>query len=60
MDVISKGVNTLKEMAIEMGTEVELQGKIMDELDRKVDKTTAHLNNLNKRLKDTLNRVCSL
>ncbi len=46
-------------MAVEMGNEVELQSRMLEEVETKVDKTNAHLKNLNKRMKDTLNKVLS-
>jgi len=47
----------LKDMANEMGKEIEMQGMMIDELDHKVEKTNAKLINLNKRLKKTLESV---
>jgi hypothetical protein len=54
LEEVSKGVAVLKQMATEMGSEVEVQGAIMQEIDQKVDKNQAKLDNLNKRLKKTL------
>lgn len=56
---VSKGVEVLKQMAIEMGDAVEVQGAIMDEIDKKVDKNMGKVENLNKRLKKTLETVRS-
>jgi len=53
----SKGVAVLKDIAIEMGKEVEMQEMMIDELGKKVEKTNAKLINLNKRLKKTLQDV---
>eukprot|EP01114_Cavostelium_apophysatum_P007618 TRINITY_DN1975_c0_g1_i2.p1 TRINITY_DN1975_c0_g1~~TRINITY_DN1975_c0_g1_i2.p1 ORF type:complete len:277 (-),score=68.62 TRINITY_DN1975_c0_g1_i2:35-865(-) len=55
--LVGEGVTVLREMAQEMGKEIELQGVMLGELEHKVDKTNAELNNLNKRLKKTLEKV---
>jgi len=57
LDDVSKGVAVLKDMANEMGKEIEMQEKMIEELDNKVEKTNAKLINLNKRLKKTLEGV---
>lgn len=57
LDRVSQGVSVLKEMAVEMGKEIELQEVIIDELDKKVDATNEQLLNLNKRMKKVLERV---
>jgi len=53
----SKGVAILKEMAQEMGKEIEMQGLMINELDHKVEKVNSKIMNLNKRLKKTLEEV---
>jgi len=57
LENVAKGVGVLKDMANEMGKEIEMQGMMIDELDHKVEKTNAKLINLNKRLKKTLESV---
>jgi len=59
LDIIAEGVGTLKEIAIEMGKEVELQGVMMDQLEQHVDNANAKLHNLNGRLKEQLNKYRS-
>jgi len=57
IELIGQGVQTLHVMATEMGKEIEVQGTMIQELDVQVDKTNAELNNINKRLKKTLEKV---
>jgi len=57
LDGVAKGVAVLKEMATEMGKEVEMQEVMIEELNTKVEKTNAKLINLNQRLKKTLEGV---
>jgi len=57
LDQVGQGVEILKNMALEMGKEIELQGVMISELDGRVDQTQAQLNNLNRRLKNTLDKV---
>jgi len=57
LDQVGQGVEVLRNMAMEMGREIELQGVMINELDGKVDETNAQLNNLNRRLKKTLEKV---
>jgi hypothetical protein len=59
LEEVSKGVAVLKQMAIEMGDAVEVQGAVLDEVDKKVDKNLDKVENLNKRLKKTLETVRS-
>jgi uncharacterized coiled-coil DUF342 family protein len=54
---IGEGVNVLKEIAVEMGKEIETQNVMISELDHKVDKAQAQLDNLNKRLKNILTKM---
>ncbi|KAL6134038.1 hypothetical protein ACLB2K_066271 [Fragaria x ananassa] len=62
LDVISEGLDTLKNMAGDMNEEFDRQVPLMDEIDSKVDKASSDLNNTNVRLKDTVNQViyCNL
>lgn len=57
LELVSQGVAHLKDMALEMGNEVDRQAIAISELTQKVDDTQATLNNLNKRLKKTLQKV---
>lgn len=69
---VGEGVEYLKNMAVDMGRvssfqldvlimqEIEMQGVMINELDKKMDDTTAQLNNLNRRLKNTLQKVFRL
>lgn len=59
LDQIAEGVQVLKGIAKDMGKEIELQSVMIDDLEQHVDKTTANLKNLNKRLKDQLDNVRS-
>ncbi|XP_071700199.1 syntaxin-71-like [Rutidosis leptorrhynchoides] len=51
LNVISEGLDTLKNMAQDMNEEVDRQVPLMDEIDDKVDKATSDLRNTNVRLK---------
>jgi len=57
LDQVGQGVEVLRNMALEMGREIEMQGVMIAELDNRVDETNAQLNNLNRRLKKTLEKV---
>ncbi|KAF3968126.1 hypothetical protein CMV_007953 [Castanea mollissima] len=59
LDVISEGLDTLKNMASDMNEELDRQVPLMDEIDTKVDKAAADLKNTNVRLKDTVNQLRS-
>ncbi|XP_041023141.1 syntaxin-71 [Juglans microcarpa x Juglans regia] len=59
LDVISEGLDTLKNMAHDMNEEFDRQVPLMDEMDEKVDKARADLKNTNVRLKDTVNQLRS-
>uniref|UniRef100_A0A2N9FCF6 t-SNARE coiled-coil homology domain-containing protein n=1 Tax=Fagus sylvatica TaxID=28930 RepID=A0A2N9FCF6_FAGSY len=56
LDMISEGLDTLKNMAHDMNEELDRQVPLMDEIDTKVDKAAADLKNTNVRLKDTVNQ----
>ncbi|CAL9109466.1 unnamed protein product [Musa textilis] len=56
LDIISEGLDTLKNMAHDMNEELDRQVPLMDEIDSKVDKATSDLKNTNVRLKDTVNQ----
>jgi len=57
LDGISNQVGVLKEMAVEMGKEAELHGVMLDELNIHVDKVNDQLENINIRLKKTLDSI---
>ncbi|CDP06727.1 unnamed protein product [Coffea canephora] len=59
LEVISEGLDTLKNMAHDMNEELDRQVPLMDEIDTKVDKATSDLKNTNVRLKDTVNQLRS-
>jgi len=54
LELASQGVRVLKEMASDMGKEIEVQTVMLNEVTEKVDRTQAHLDNINRRLKKTL------
>ncbi|XP_031284388.1 syntaxin-71-like [Pistacia vera] len=59
LEMISEGLDTLKNMAHDMNEELDRQVPLMDEIDTKVDRATADLKNTNVRLKDTVNQLRS-
>ncbi|KAM0045488.1 putative target SNARE coiled-coil domain, syntaxin/epimorphin [Helianthus debilis subsp. tardiflorus] len=59
LDMISEGLDTLKNMAQDMNEEVDRQVPLMDEIDDKVDKATLDLRNTNVRLKHTVHQLRS-
>ncbi|CAL9168430.1 unnamed protein product, partial [Musa hybrid cultivar] len=59
LDIISEGLDTLKNMAHDMNEELDRQVPLIDEIDSKVDKATSDLKNTNVRLKDTINQLRS-
>ncbi|KAL2933140.1 Syntaxin-71 [Bienertia sinuspersici] len=59
LDMISDGLDTLKNMAHDMNEEMDRQVPLMDEIDSKVDKATSDLKNTNVRLKDTVTQLRS-
>ncbi|THU65910.1 hypothetical protein C4D60_Mb05t08620 [Musa balbisiana] len=56
LNIISEGLETLKNMAHDMNEELDRQVPLMDEIDTKVDKATSDLKNTNARLKQTVNQ----
>mmetsp|Transcript_58227 Transcript_58227/g.137267 ORF Transcript_58227/g.137267 Transcript_58227/m.137267 type:complete len:216 (+) Transcript_58227:123-770(+) len=54
LDIISAGVGRLKNIALDMNEEIKMQNVMVDEITTKVDEATAHLQDLNKKLKDAL------
>ncbi|XP_048320652.2 syntaxin-71 [Ziziphus jujuba] len=59
LEMISEGLDTLKNMASDMNEELDRQVPLMDEIDTKVDKAAADLKNTNVRLRDTVNQLRS-
>ncbi|XP_049353431.1 syntaxin-71-like [Solanum verrucosum] len=59
LDVISEGLDTLKNLARDMNEELDRQVPLMDEIDTKVDKATTDIKNNNVRLKDNINKIRS-
>ncbi|XWS59697.1 hypothetical protein CRYUN_Cryun08bG0144000 [Craigia yunnanensis] len=59
LNMISEGLDTLKNMAHDMNEELDRQVPLMDEIDAKVDKAASDLKNTNVRLKDTVNQLRS-
>lgn len=59
LDIISEGLDTLKDMAHDMNEELDRQVPLMDEIDTKVDRATGDLRNTNVRLKKTLTEIRS-
>ncbi|XP_052476634.1 syntaxin-72 isoform X2 [Gossypium raimondii] len=54
LDVISEGLDTLKNIALDMNEEIDRQVPLMDEIETKVDKTTSDIRKNNVRLKKTI------
>ncbi|XP_030526610.1 syntaxin-71-like [Rhodamnia argentea] len=59
LDVISEGLDTLKNLAHDMNEELDRQVPLVDEIDTKVDRATSDLKNTNVRLKETLFKIRS-
>ncbi|XP_022140629.1 syntaxin-71-like [Momordica charantia] len=59
LDIISEGLDMLKDLAHEMNEELDRQVPLIDEIDAKVDKVTNEIKNTNVRLKETLYEVRS-
>ncbi|XP_061376717.1 syntaxin-71-like [Gastrolobium bilobum] len=59
LDIISEGLDTLKNLAHDMNEEIDRQVPLMDEIDTKVDRATADVKNTNVRLKKTLTELRS-
>jgi len=57
LDKVAQGVGVLREIATEIGKELELQDVMINELGKKVDDTQAQLNQINIRMKKTLQKV---
>ncbi|KAK8502526.1 hypothetical protein V6N13_095609 [Hibiscus sabdariffa] len=59
LDVISEGLDKLKNIALDMNEELDKQVPLMDEIDTKVDQTTSELRKNNVRMKQILTEVRS-
>ncbi|KAK4440757.1 syntaxin [Sesamum alatum] len=59
LDIISEGLDVLKNLAKDMNEELDRQVPLMDEIEEKVDKNASDLRNTNVRLKETVIRVRS-
>ncbi|XP_043703612.1 syntaxin-71-like [Telopea speciosissima] len=59
LDVISEGLDTLKNMAHDMNEELDKQVPLVDEIETKVDRASADLKNTNVRLKETITQLRS-
>ncbi|CAH1422626.1 unnamed protein product [Lactuca virosa] len=59
LNVISEGLDTLKNLAHEMNEELDKQVPLMDEIEDKVDKVTSDIRNTNMKLRQTLLKVRS-
>uniref|UniRef100_A0ACD5YH33 Uncharacterized protein n=1 Tax=Avena sativa TaxID=4498 RepID=A0ACD5YH33_AVESA len=59
LEFISEGLDTLKNLAEDMGEELDRQVPLMDEIDRKVDKANSELRKTNVRLKETVTQFRS-
>ncbi|XP_021909386.1 syntaxin-72-like isoform X2 [Carica papaya] len=59
LDIISEGLDTLKNLAHDMNEELDRQVPLMDEIETKVDKATSDLKNTNVRLKQTITKLRS-
>ena len=57
MNVVEGAVGVLKNMAVEFGKEIEKQEDLIESNTSKVNETNIKLENLNKRLKNTLDKV---
>eukprot|EP00252_Welwitschia_mirabilis_P018277 TRINITY_DN40603_c0_g1_i1.p1 TRINITY_DN40603_c0_g1~~TRINITY_DN40603_c0_g1_i1.p1 ORF type:complete len:268 (+),score=49.82 TRINITY_DN40603_c0_g1_i1:211-1014(+) len=59
LEMISEGLDTLKNIAQDINEELDRQVPLMDEIDSKVDKATSSLKNTNVRLKETVTKMRS-
>lgn len=59
LDVISDGLEILKNLAHDMNEELDKQVPLIDEIDEKVDKNTSDLKKNNVRLKENLTKIRS-
>ncbi|CAL5422414.1 unnamed protein product [Camellia sinensis] len=57
LEVISEGLDTLKNVAHDLNEDMDRQVPLMDEIDTKVNKAASDLKNTNVRRKDTVNQA---
>ncbi len=57
MDKIRDGVGVIKNMAEDIGREIDVQGNLIEKVDDKVEKVNEKLENINRRMKATLEKV---
>ncbi|KNC56198.1 uncharacterized protein AMSG_11444, partial [Thecamonas trahens ATCC 50062] len=57
LDAIADGVATLRDIAVEMGGELDRQNIMLDETNRRAAEVTEHIRNSNKRLSKILKKV---
>ena len=57
MDELGAGVARLKEIALDMGQELDRQDEILDRVDVKVEGALDHVDNINIQLKKSLDGV---
>jgi hypothetical protein len=51
-------VRKLKDLAQDMGNELERQNQALEEVDNKVEGALEHMDNVNVKLKKTVDKVC--
>ncbi|KAF5447148.1 hypothetical protein F2P56_032718 [Juglans regia] len=59
LDIISEGLDTLKNLAQDMNEELDRQVPLIDEIDTKADRVTSEIRNTNVRLKKSLTQLRS-
>jgi t-SNARE complex subunit (syntaxin) len=57
LDEIAAGVQVIKQIAIQMGEEVEKQNDLLTNIESKVDKTNEHMMHVNIKMKEALDGV---
>jgi t-SNARE complex subunit (syntaxin) len=57
LDEIHANVMALKEIAIDMDSELKKQNLMLDSIDKKVENTQAHLSNVNLKMKKAVDGV---
>jgi syntaxin of plants SYP7 len=57
LEQISKGLTRLKGIAVDQSNEIKLQGVMIDQIGENMDKATGHLNDVNLKLKETLQKA---
>ncbi|GMI63997.1 syntaxin of plants 72 [Hibiscus trionum] len=59
LDVISEGLDMLKNISLDMNEEIDRRAPLMDEIDSKVDQTTSDIRKNNVTLKQTITHIRS-